>query len=203
MAITGVLLGDVVNSKKVPPEQWQNLLSEILTLYGRYEIFRGDSFQLEIKQAKNVILAAIHIKATMRSIENLDVRIAIGLGEKNIQGDENVRVSHQYSQAHINSGELFETMKRKTRIAIRSPIKGFDEAFNLYLDLASMTMNQWTPSSAEAIRLAIEHPEVTQRELSEMLDITQGSISERLSRAGFNEIMRIVHRFQKVVKPFI
>jgi predicted XRE-type DNA-binding protein len=203
MATMGVLLGDVVNSKQAPPDQWQNLLAEILVQYGRYEIFRGDSFQLEMKQPEYVILAAIHIKAAMRSIEHLDIRIAIGLGKNNVQRDDKVKVSQQYSQAHIFSGELFETMRKKTRIAIRSQIKGFDDIINVCLDLASMTMNQWTKSSAEAVKLAIENPKATQKELAEILDITQGRVSERLNRAGYEEVMRMEFIFRKTAKPFI
>jgi hypothetical protein len=47
-----------------------------------WEITRGDNFQLEITAAEDSLLAAIRIKALLRTTKGLDVRMAISIGKK-------------------------------------------------------------------------------------------------------------------------
>lgn len=74
-----------------------------------WEIFRGDQFQLEVKNPENSLLVAIQIKALMKSLK-LDVRMSIGIGEKT---HNSKKISESNGTAFINSGELFERLKKK------------------------------------------------------------------------------------------
>ena len=56
-----------------------------------WEIYRGDSFQLETTPEK-ALEASIYIKANIKQLRNLDVRMAIGLGQKSYQGEKNNRI---------------------------------------------------------------------------------------------------------------
>ena len=80
--MVAVITGDIINSRKGKVESWIDSLKEVLNQYGRepknWEIYRGDSFQLSL-HAEKAILAAIHIKSTIKQSKALDVRIAIGV----------------------------------------------------------------------------------------------------------------------------
>ena len=62
--MTAVLTGDIINSRKSKTPDWLSSLKETLNKFGQepkhWEIYRGDSFQLEIDPAK-ALDAAIFI----------------------------------------------------------------------------------------------------------------------------------------------
>lgn len=198
--MTSVLIGDIINSQEGgQPSGWLAHLKQVLNQYGQepksWEIYRGDSFQLEIPKPENVLLAAIHIKAFMISKAQLNVRLAIGIGTKN---HDAAKVTESNGEAFVRAGELFESLK-KTTLAIHSPWSTIDEQLNLYLELALLTIDQWTNNSAEIACLTIENPEATQKQLASMLGITQGRVSERLKRAGVDEILKLDARYRQLI----
>ena len=75
-----VITGDVINSRKSPSALWQDSLKGVLAEYGMngpdWELYRGDSFQLKI-EVNEALLAAIHIKASVKRHSGLDVRMGI------------------------------------------------------------------------------------------------------------------------------
>jgi hypothetical protein len=87
MKLTSVITGDVVQSRSLKnTASWMKTLKAVLTGYGpsprSWQIYRGDSFQLELPQPSESLSAAIRIKAAMRSFKGLDVRLSIGVGTK-------------------------------------------------------------------------------------------------------------------------
>ena len=69
-----VLTGDIINSREDQSPKWLIALKEGLNQYGKepqdWEIYRGDSFQLETTPSK-ALQAAIHIKAAMKQTKNI------------------------------------------------------------------------------------------------------------------------------------
>ncbi len=156
------ITGDIINSRNTDPQQWIPILKSVLNNYGleplQWEIYRGDSFQLEI-HPEEALLAAIYIKSCIRNIEGLDVRLAIGIGEKSYSSE---KITASNGSAFVNSGECFEGLK-KSILAIKSPFYDFDTQINLCLDLAQLTMNSWTQKSSEIVKISIENPNSTQK----------------------------------------
>lgn len=188
--MTSIITGDIINSRNVAPQLWIPKLKSILNKYGseptQWEIYRGDSFQLEVHPTE-ALLACLLIKATIKTINELDVRLAIGIGEKSYVSE---KITASNGSAFINSGECFEGLK-KSILAIKSPYAEFDIQMNLCLDLAQLTMNNWTQKSSEIVKISIENPKATQNKLAELVSKTQSTISESLKIAGFDEIMKM------------
>ncbi|MFC3197882.1 hypothetical protein ACFOET_09680 [Parapedobacter deserti] len=196
-----VITGDVVNSRKIAdPEIWLSKLKTALNRLGKapkvWEIIRGDSFQLEIGTANEALREALYIKATIKTIPGLDARMAIGIGAKTYEA---TKISEANGEAFVYSGRLFDQLKKNT-LAVKSPWQDVDRAVNICLELASLTMDRWTPNSAEMIVLSLEHPEKTQSELASMIQISQGRVSERQQRAGYEEIMKMEAYFSDLVQ---
>ena len=196
---TSIITGDIMNSREVLATQWLETLKAVLNRYGRepesWEIYRGDSFQLEVKPSQ-ALQAALLIKASIKQYKQLDVRMAIGIGEKDFSA---AKITESNGDAFIYSGECFEKLKKQT-LAIQSPWPKVDREVNLYLDLASLTMDHWASNTSTIIKTAMEHPELTQEELAEKLNKTQSTISISLKRAGFEEIMRMEKRYKELIE---
>ncbi|WP_298263344.1 transcriptional regulator [uncultured Lutibacter sp.] len=196
--MTSVITGDIINSRNIKPQYWMPILKSVLNNYGleplQWEIYRGDSFQLEVPP-KKALLAAIYIKACIRSIEGLDVRLAIGIGEKSYISE---KITASNGSVFINSGECFENL-RKSILAIKSPFPDFDIQMNLAFDLAQLTINRWTQKSAEIVKVSIENPNSTQKQMANMLHKTQSSVSKSLKIAGFDEIMKMERYYRNQI----
>ncbi len=197
--MTAVLTGDIINSKQGTPPDWMLNLKEALAFFGteptHWEIYRGDSFQLEIDPLK-ALEAAIYIKASIKKEKNLDVRIAIGIGEKNYTSPQ---VTSSNGTAFVHSGECFDRLK-KVNLALQTDVPEVDEYINLLLELALLTMNGWLPATATIVRAALRNQDLSQRALANMLGKSQSSISEALSRAGYDEILKLLQLYQKKIK---
>ena len=61
-------------------------------------------------------------------------------------------------------------------------------------------MDRWTPNSAEITALGLANPGKTQAVLANLIGISQGRVSERQQRAGYEEIMKLEAYFRKVVQ---
>jgi len=199
--MTSIITGDIINSRKVKqPEKWLKTLKEVFNTIGKetktWEIFKGDYFQLEVNNIEDALFIALKLKAVIKNIKPLDVRMAIGIGEKTYNAP---RISEANGEAFIHSGELFENLKKNT-LAIKSPWPDFDDEMNLHIDLASLTMNNWTVNSAQIMALSFNMPNATQTELAKKLEISQGSVSERQKRAGYDEIIKMENRYRLLLK---
>lgn len=193
-----IITGDIINSQKSSPEKWLEALKSILNRYGttpsQWEIYRGDSFQLEINP-KYALEACILIKATIKQFEKIDVRLSIGLGDKNYTSS---KITESNGSAFVNSGECFENLK-KTTLAIKSPFEAFDIPINIMLDLAQLTINNWSSTSASLIKTTLENPDLNQNQLAKAIERTQGNISQGLKRAGFDEIQKLLNYYKAQV----
>ena len=187
-----ILTGDIINSRE--RQDWLPVLKEVLTRWGdapkTWEIYRGDSFQLEVP-ATEALQAALLIKSAIKSIDGVDVRIAIGLGEKT---HDAAHITEANGSAFVHSGTCFDALKKQT-LALQSDSAEFDAAFDLILDLATLTMDNWTPVSAQVFHQKLVHPHLNQTELSTQLGKSQSTISATLSRAGYDELLKMLNYY--------
>ncbi|WP_281631767.1 hypothetical protein [Flavobacterium luteolum] len=201
--MTSVITGDIIGSRQ-QSEHWVEDLKKILAPFGhtpsQWEIYRGDEFQVEVTNPEDALLIAILIKAHLRSIKS-DARMSIGFGDKTHQAE---RISESNGSAFINSGELFETLKKqKVTLALRTGNSDFEEKLNLMLQLALTFMDSWLVQSAEFVAVAIENPTLSQEELGQKLGINQAAVSRRQKRAQFDLVMNLDRYFRKQIKQLI
>lgn len=183
--IYAILTGDVVGSRKADIQKWLPVLEESLQHYSNnFDIFRGDSFQVAVS-IEQCIEAIFLIKATMRSIEPLDVRIGLGLGEISYW-DEHIKNSA--GDALVRSGEAFDDLD-KNLINVRSPWREWDEPTNIMLQLATELANRWTQNMAQTVAAQIRNPDANQSELAKILKRKyQSQISTELGNANWQKI---------------
>ena len=183
--IYAILTGDVVNSRKADIQKWLPVLEENLHYYSNnFDIFRGDSFQVAVP-LEQCIEALFLIKATIRAIEPLDVRIGLGLGEVSYW---DAHIKNSAGDALIRSGEAFDALD-KNLINVKSPWSEWDEPTNIMLNLATELANRWTQNMAQTVATQIKNPDANQSELAKILKKKyQSQISTELGNANWHKI---------------
>lgn len=210
-----VIKGDIIGSRKLKDQEiWLKPLKKLLSTWGRspqyWDLVWGDLFQVEISNPEEALKKAIEIKALIKKIapiddqkkiSTIDVKLAIGIGEKTYAGE---RISESNGSAFIYAGEKFEELKKSNiNIGIKSPSKAFDEEFNLYLKLASTFMDSWTVSSAELIEIVLRNPNLNQAAIGKELGIKQSGVSGRWNRAHVDEILEVEKTFRNKTRKML
>lgn len=199
--MTSVITGDIIGSRQQKSKDWVEDLKKVLSSFGetpgQWEVYRGDEFQIEIKNPEEALLAAILIKAHLKTIKS-DARMSIGFGDKT---HNTGKISESNGTAFIHSGELFETLKKqKVTLALRTGDAVFDEKMNLMIQLALTFMDNWLAQQAEFVAIAIETPGVSQEELGQKLGINQAAVSRRQKRAQFDLVLHLDRYFRTQIK---
>lgn len=193
-----IITGDIIHSRTDSKQAWMRLLKKILLKQGdspkQWEIYRGDSFQLETTPEKALQLALL-IKATLKELKDIDVRISIGIGEKTYNA---AKITESNGSAFIRSGEGFDQLKKQT-LTIHSANAEWDEAINIMLSLAMLAADNWKPTTSAIMRISLENEQSNQQELAKKLKKTQSSISEGLKRGGNEEIQLLLNYYKKTV----
>ena len=184
-----IITGDIVGSRKVKADFWLPILQDTLTnCSAKFDIFRGDSFQLLV-DLKDVLECYFYIKARIKTISTLDVRMSIGIGAITYN---DAHIKNSYGEAFLNSGEAFDQLD-KNLIAIRTPWKEWDEMAIQTLDLAVELANKWTSNMAETVAVVIRHKDANQHELAKILDRKyQSQVSTEINKSNWYKINRAI-----------
>ncbi|MFK7832507.1 MAG: transcriptional regulator [Winogradskyella sp.] len=192
--MTSVITGDIIKSRKALSEDlWLNPLKSALSQLSKdasfYDIYRGDSFQLESQNIEDSFRTAVYIKAFLKSTKGIDARMSIGIGGKAYHGNS---VSESNGEAFLYSGETFETLKKnKQNLKLKTSNAALNKEINLYFRLALIAMDNWTANSAEIVKLSLEHPLMIQSHLAKLIGISQDAVSKRQKRAYLDEILEL------------
>lgn len=194
-----VITGDIINSRNVNSEIWlpklKDYFSQTILDSEKWEIYRGDSFQIEVAIEKALEIA-ISIKALIKSNSKIDVRMSMGLGEQSFKGK---KITESYGTAHINSGESFEKIKNNTLI-LKSPFQEFDDYFNPILKLLSFVSTNWKPVTSETLFYALTHRDLLQKEIAEKLSKDKTTVNKALKRGGYDEIVDVIDLYSKKIQ---
>ncbi|WP_244428752.1 SatD family protein [Flavobacterium sp. B17] len=130
-----VITGDIINSQQADTEVWITRLKSLLENWGSapntWEIYRGDEFQFKCN-IDDVFWRFLAIKSLIKSQENLDVRIAIGIGEENFSSD---KITESNGTAYVHSGRLLNDLKNDGHtVSIKTSNDSVDRDLNILLN---------------------------------------------------------------------
>ncbi len=195
-----IITGDIINSENHPSTEWMALLKDYFNGFGpspmNWEIYRGDEFQLKVTES-NALFTAIRIKAMLKSIKGLDVRMAIGIGLETYMG---TGVTESNGPAYQRSGRKFESLKEsKVNLSIATGKEEMDRTLNLMLQLALDFMDDWSAVSAEIVALVLDCPGDSQKEIAQKLGIKQSAVSQRLKRARLDLVLDVLAYYKETI----
>ncbi len=192
-----IITGDIVGSRKIKDSWLTSLKAAFKVILGqnnKWEIYRGDSFQLEV-EPENAIRTVAYLKACIKLNKPADVRMGIGIGEVK---SNRKKLSESTGDAFVNSGIAFDSLKQaKVNLAIKTEFPEFDEEINVLIKLALIPMDSWGLVAAEMVKLAMENGNLLQSELATISGRTQSSVSEALKRAHYSELMEMDKLYRK------
>lgn len=187
MGTIAVLTGDLIQSTLVQsPKRFVKRLHELLAevqqkpAYGATaETFRGDGFQLSLKNPEAAPECALLIRAGLiaaspSKTERWDARIAVGFGAS-------ARPADTFSEAHIRSGRGLDQMG-KSHLELLGATEGFQLAVGVATAFVDETINQWTISEAEVYFEYLRAPDSHQA-IAERLHKSRPTVSKALRRA--------------------
>ena len=186
-----------------------------------FEIYRGDSFQGVLHPA-HALRAALSIRARLRQWKGPgiisfaaktaksgkqqltlplgflpDARIAIGIGTVSYRSS---KVIESDGQAFKLSGHALDGIGGSiNRLALLTPWDEVNAEFNVSLKLLDAVLNKWSSASAQAMFLLLAK-DVTQSELSDMLDISQPAVHKRLAAADQMAVQATLLRYEQLIK---
>ncbi len=195
-----VITGDIINSQHADTEVWITRLKNLLETWGSapytWEIYRGDEFQFKCS-IDSVFWHFLAIKSLIKSQENLDVRMAIGIGEESFSSE---KITESNGTAYVNSGRLLNDLKSDGHtVAIKTSSDAVDRDLNILLKWSSKDFDNWTMATAEIIHEMIMNKDITQEDLAKRFAISQSSISQRLKRANYELIVETNQYFRKKI----
>ncbi|SHL70745.1 hypothetical protein [Hymenobacter psychrotolerans] len=205
---TAVITGDVVESTQYNYSDVLFVLKESLTKAferqpgARYEIIRGDSFQIFVPDSNVALSKAFEIRALLRSStvagignkDQLDAKISIGVSS---QAKHELRDSlgESYGAAFLRSGRQLNLLKSSgQRLVVVSDEPDTDSWMNLCLSVAELTISRWSPEQCKAILESIKNCNQTQ--IAQTLGITQAAVNQRLKNAGWTIMQTIITKFE-------
>lgn len=196
-----IITGDIIDSQNYGSSEWLGTLKNYLAQWGAsptdWEIYRGDEFQLKVPREK-ALSAAIQIKALLKSVKDLDVRMGIGIGAETFVGSG---VSESNGPAYQRSGRTFDALKEhKVNLTISTGNDAQDRTLNLMLKLALHFMDDWSTVSAEIVALALKNPDASQQKIAEQLNIQQSAVSQRQKRARLDLVHDLLNYYEQLVK---
>ena len=199
--MTAILTADLINSASYDAASWMEILKDTLSLWGRspqdWEIYRGDELQLRTTP-QDALQRAIELKARIKCLKGMDIRIAIGIGEEEFRGEG---ISESNGSAYRRSGRVLDELKAgKKRMGIDAGDPGVNRVLNLVIYLASDFMDSWSTVSAEMVAYSLSNPTITQTEMAEQLDIRQSAISQRRKRARWSQIRDVLKFYNEIIK---
>jgi len=184
-----IITGDIVLSRTVDSQIWlPKLKSALEQVSEKFDIFRGDSFQVAVPLA-HCIEAMFYMKACMKSIAQLDVRMALGIGEIDYL---DINIKNSTGESFIYSGEAFDELN-KDLMLVKSRWAEWDERTNIILQLACELANKWTNNMAMTVAAVLENPDANQQEIATLLNKKyQSQISTELQKAQWAKIKKAI-----------
>lgn len=213
MKMYGVITGDIVDSTKINTKYRNNLIKAIERVVAdankyvegnriKLEIFRGDSFQLLVPNAKKSLRVAILLRLGLKKIgivkgeKNMscDARVSVGVGTIDYKKNN---ISTSDGEAYHNSGRAFDSLKKSSQLIIRTSWTNLNEEFDVECMLADIIIKRLTIKQAEITYLYLLK-EINQKQIADELGIKPQNVNKLLSYGG-NPIEGFIKRYEKLI----
>ncbi len=166
----------------------------------RIEMFRGDSFQIGVKEAGKSLKVAIAIRAYLRSNrfirsnQQWDARMAIGIGS----------LDYEYDTLATSDGEAYRVSGRglddigKAHLYIETPWKDINYALLVSTAFADDVISGWTQSQSKAIFQSLATG-MNHTEIAGCLGVSRQMIDKSLRAAKESLINLYIQQFEQLI----
>mgnify|MGYP001004445885 CR=1 FL=1 len=221
MHIYGIITGDIVGSTKLSKEDRDNLIENLNQIIAEiasseetdkaieFGIYRGDSFQVKVTDAKSTLRVAMLIRlglmcsqerlqiSTLKKSSIWDARLSIGIGTIDYLR-ETINISD--GEAFRYSGRAFELLKRTDRLIIRTSNKDLNDEFDTECFMADTILRRLSDNQARITYKYLLREE-TQKSIAEKLKVTPQAVNKSLQYGG-NALRVFIKRFEVLIEKY-
>lgn len=196
-----VLTGDLVSSTRMSPEELdlaRRTVSEAvddIRTWGSAvtapDVFRGDSWQLAIADARLFLRSAVRIRAGLKALKpQRDTRIGIGLGDfERLSPDS---VSQSTGEAFVRSGEALDRLGRRDEIDLymSDRLRETTAWLPVVMGYSNFVVGRWKSGQAKvALTVLSRDGDRPQSDIASSLEMTQQAVSKSLIAAGASSLL--------------
>lgn len=203
MTIQAILTADIVHSTKLSPAQARKLIQRlrlVLSPY-RFEFYRGDSFQVYIKDARLALETALLCRTAAISMAQdiksfiPDIRIGIGIGKAK---EPNGTLGAARGEAFVLSGRALDQIaKSNTRLVISTANTLAGEGLAVIAAYTNTIFNDMTGKQANVIFELLKGN--TQLVVAKKLKKSKSTIHQHVSAARWEEIKTLLQQYKNII----
>jgi hypothetical protein len=207
MAIQTVLTADIVNSTKLNAAKDKKLTNALIDLFidHKIEFFRGDSFQVYIKEPEVALRLALLARASAirlfkdEAVVVSDIRISIGIGKVNTP----VRsLKTAKGEAFVLSGRQFDIIsKSQQRLAVASSNALANEGLQVIAAYLNAIFDVMTGKQAEVIAELLKGE--MQKNVAKKLKKTKSTIHQRITAGRWPEIENLLQHYENIINQIV
>ncbi len=206
-----VISGDIIRSSELPHNMYEDLLYTLhnqlvfirtINPNNKFEISRGDSFQILIQDVENAAKYALLLRTSLRSSHNnYDCRLSIAIGH-----DVSIRhtIASSTGDAFTMSGRALDNMTSDT-FKVTTLLQPFNEHFGLLTKYLDHHISGMTERQCAITHILLKNQQsLTQKEIAELLGVNRVSVNRSINSANLNFITEYTQLFsQKVSEYFL
>lgn len=222
-----IITGDIVSSQRVEPadraflyDELQNFLRELKErkLLAKYEPYRGDSFQCEVKDIQQALRTALIIKCFIKTFQrgifpfsgsnkrkakiitakHIDIRLSIGIGSIDFI-KRSLSVSD--GEAFRYSGEGFDKLKNSNQqLYLKTGDEKIDTQNSITVVLLDAIIQKYYSGQAEVVLFKLLG--LKEDDIATELGITQSAVNQRAKSAFWYAIEKAVSQFEKTIQEW-
>jgi len=212
-SLYAVLTGDIVASSKISPARLKDVMQRLRdgavrfekkftgSVYGKLDVYSGDSWQLLMTDYGLSLRAAIFLRAIIKSYRHaeIDTRVAVAWGNVNKSSLNPRRISESTGEAFTESGRALENIKKDSRL-VWHPAQTDDSSRILEsaIKLLDTLAARWTARQSEIITWTLLG--FNQEQVGSKLKISQSAVNQALHGAGWTAIEDFLNETNYCVK---
>ena len=199
-----VITGDIVNSTRLAAAKEKKLRKVLTDLFrnARFEFYRGDSFQVFLKNPLEALRLALLCRTAAISMGKgdkttmTDIRLSIGVGMVNAPVRE-LRTSG--GEAFLLSGRSFDEIAKTGRhLAITTGNALANEGLQVISDYLNAIFKAMSGKQAEVIYEMLNGE--MQQAVAKKFKKTKSTIHQRLISGHWPEIENLLQHYENIIK---
>jgi len=211
-----VITADIIDYTKLSENEANQVLNTLHKVFNEmnslqnninndFHIKRGDSIQGVTNKPEQSLRLALLLKTGVNKIDfdnkkrglpKVDLRIAIGIGNTNLNREN---INESSGDAFTFSGRVLDEMKKHKRlIKIKTINSDFNDEIETELKLLEIIMDSWKITSSEVLYWTLL--DYNEKRIAEKLKISQPAVNQRKKSAGWSGIEALLNRYENKIK---
>lgn len=186
----GVLTGDISQSQSFSDDDFISILATLKALLSKYadqysgdfDVYRGDAFQLVVKQPEHIMLIAIGLRLALKALNpSVDVRISAAVGDAQFRAKE---VKTGTGEAFVLSGRGLDDIK-PYHLAFHTSHQALENSTQLITRFADAHLTGLTPTQSQTLLAYIEASDKSHENVADILNKNRSNVSRILNASNY------------------